>query len=213
MKTWPSRTTTTGQAKLPNPPPNNLPQSQTKKSQSQNTMNKTILATMTLTAGIAFNPASTLAHEGHDHGTAQPPAPKVEEKPRVPADSHGHSHATKIPGTVEEIWNEIHKQQAQLVRLVEEKKLSSAHDPAFIIRDPKKARKKSPSWPQTLTSPAPPERRKRPKRTRRKWERPSPHSKPSSNRAKLKSSRSKQGWNTVTPLLRQTRCQTLNRWN
>jgi hypothetical protein len=102
-------------------------------------MNKTILATMTLTAGIAFNPASTLAHEGHDHGTAQPPASKVEEKPGMPADSHGHSHATKIPGTVEEVWNEIYKQQAQLVRLVDEKKLASAHDPAFIIRDLVKA--------------------------------------------------------------------------
>ena len=102
-------------------------------------MNKTILAAMTLTAVLAFNPASTLAHEDHDHGTPQPPVPKVEEKPKAPADGHGHSHATKIPETVEGIWKEIQKQQAQLVRLVTEKKLSAAHDPAFVIRDLVKA--------------------------------------------------------------------------
>jgi hypothetical protein len=102
-------------------------------------MNKTLLAALTLTAALAFNPAPAFAHEGHDEEKPQPPAPKVEEKPKKPAAGHGHSHATKIPATVEDIWKEIHNQQAQLVRLVDEKKLSSAHDPAFVIRDLVKA--------------------------------------------------------------------------
>jgi hypothetical protein len=83
--------------------------------------------------------ATTFAHEGHDEEKPQPPAPKVEEKPKQPADGHGHSHATKIPATLEDIWKTIHKQQAQLVSIVAEKKLSAAHDPAFVIRDLVKA--------------------------------------------------------------------------
>jgi hypothetical protein len=102
-------------------------------------MNKTLLAALTLTAALAFNPAPAFAHEGHDEEKPQPPAPKAEEKQKTLADRHGHSHATKIPETVADIWKEIHKQQAQLVRLVDEKKLASAHDPAFVIRDLVKA--------------------------------------------------------------------------
>lgn len=100
-------------------------------------MNKTLLAAMTLTAALAFNPAPAFAHEDPERATP-PPAPK-EEKPKKPADDHGHSHASKIPATLEDIWKAIHKQQAQLVSIVAEKKLSSAHDPAFVIRDLVKA--------------------------------------------------------------------------
>jgi hypothetical protein len=51
----------------------------------------------------------------------------------------GHSHFTKIPGTVDEIWKEIHKQQDQLAAVVEKKDLGEAHDHAFAIRDLVKA--------------------------------------------------------------------------
>jgi hypothetical protein len=102
-------------------------------------MKKTILAAMTLTAAIAFNPSATLAHDDHDHGAQTPPAPKVEEKPQTPADAHGHSHATKIPDTVEGIWQAIRKQETNLVATVTNKKLASAHDSAFAIRDLVKA--------------------------------------------------------------------------
>jgi hypothetical protein len=102
-----------------------------------NPMKKTLLAPLALAAAIMLNATPGFAHSDHEHDTP-PPAPKV-EKPKKPADSHGHSHATKIPDTVEDIWKAIHKQQAHLVSLVDEKKLSSAHDPAFAIRDLVKA--------------------------------------------------------------------------
>jgi hypothetical protein len=121
-------------------------------------MKKIIITAMTLSVVIAFNSNSAFAHEDeaahkkaaaeHKHAadgshvdehkhTAD--GKHIEEKSKEPADSHGHSHTTKIPDTVEDIWKKIHKQQAQLVRLVDEKKLSSAHDPAFVIRDLVKA--------------------------------------------------------------------------
>ena len=102
-------------------------------------MKKTLLAAMTLTAVIAFNPSPAFAHEGHDDEKPQPPAPKLEEKATKPADDHGHSHATKIPDTMEGIWKAIHAKHEQLVSTVAAKKLGDAHDYAFAIRDLVKA--------------------------------------------------------------------------
>ena len=51
----------------------------------------------------------------------------------------GHSHFTKIPATVEEIWTAIHKQQKNLAAVVAKKDLGEAHDHAFAIRDLVKA--------------------------------------------------------------------------
>ena len=62
-----------------------------------------------------------------------------EAKPAKPPGGSGHSHNTKIPPTVKEIWAEIHKQQAKLVDTVEKKDLEEAHDHAFAIRDLVKA--------------------------------------------------------------------------
>jgi hypothetical protein len=50
-----------------------------------------------------------------------------------------HSHFTKIPAAVADIWKEIHKQQARLVSTVAKKDLGEAHDHAFAIRDLVKA--------------------------------------------------------------------------
>lgn len=101
-------------------------------------MKTALLAAMTLTAAIAFNPVPAFAHEGHDDEKPQPPAPKVEE-PKKPADSHGHSHATKIPDSVEDIWKAIYAKHEKLVSTVAAKKLADAHDYAFAIRDLVKA--------------------------------------------------------------------------
>jgi hypothetical protein len=72
---------------------------------------------------IAFTPNQTLAQEAKD---------------KKPA-SGGHSHFTKIPATLDEIWKEIHKQQARLSGVVAKKDLGEAHDHAFAIRDLVKA--------------------------------------------------------------------------
>jgi hypothetical protein len=102
-------------------------------------MKKMILAAMTLTAALAFNPSPAFAHDDHEHDKPQPAAPKPEEKPSKPADSHGHSHSTKIPDTVEGIWKAIYAKHEQLVSTVAAKKLGDAHDYAFAIRDLVKA--------------------------------------------------------------------------
>lgn len=67
-----------------------------------------------------------------------PPTQAQDQKP-APATGGGHSHFTKIPATVEEIWKEIHKQQGKLVGVVAAKDLGEAHDHAFAIRDLVKA--------------------------------------------------------------------------
>ena len=64
----------------------------------------------------------------------------AQDKTPAPAPGGGgHSHFTKIPATVPEIWKEIHKQQAELVSTVKKKDLGEAHDHAFAIRDLVKA--------------------------------------------------------------------------
>ncbi len=61
-------------------------------------------------------------------------------KPVVTAeDGSGHSHFTKIPATLPDIWIAIHKQEVELAATVEQKDLGEAHDHAFAIRDLVKA--------------------------------------------------------------------------
>ena len=62
-----------------------------------------------------------------------------EKKPAPAAEGGGHSHFTKIPATVPEIWKKIHQQQAELIKTVAAKDLGEAHDHAFAIRDLVKA--------------------------------------------------------------------------
>ena len=87
-------------------------------------MKKTTLIAMGLSACIAFTATPILAQD---------------KKPAPAAEGGGHSHFTKIPATVEEIWKEIHKQQGKLVAVVAAKDLGEAHDHAFAIRDLVKA--------------------------------------------------------------------------
>ncbi len=47
----------------------------------------------------------------------------------------GHSHNTKIPASVTEIWYAIEKRQDQLAKTIRAKVLDDAHDFAFAIRD------------------------------------------------------------------------------
>lgn len=61
------------------------------------------------------------------------------EQPAAAEDSSGHSHFTKIPATMPEIWTAIHKQEAKLAAVVRQKDLGEAHDHAFAIRDLVKA--------------------------------------------------------------------------
>ena len=63
-----------------------------------------------------------------------------EKKPAPETDGGGgHSHFTKIPAAVPEIWKKIHQQQAELIKTVAKKDLGEAHDHAFAIRDLVKA--------------------------------------------------------------------------
>ena len=62
-----------------------------------------------------------------------------EKKPAPATEGGGHSHFTKIPATVPEIWKKIHQQQAELIKTVAKKDLGEAHDHAFAIRDLVKA--------------------------------------------------------------------------
>ena len=88
-------------------------------------MKKTTLVAMGISAFIAFTINPALAQEAKDKKPAQ--------------EGGGHSHFTKIPATVEDIWKEIHQQQGKLAAVVAEKDLGEAHDPAFAIRDLVKA--------------------------------------------------------------------------
>lgn len=51
------------------------------------------------------------------------------------ASVQGHSHNTKVPGTVAEIWQAIERRQDQLTKTLRAKNLDDAHDYAFAIRD------------------------------------------------------------------------------
>lgn len=90
-------------------------------------MKKTTLVAMSLSAVIAFSATQSLAQDAKD------------KKPDKEKGSGGHSHFTKIPATVEEIWTTIHKQQTKLAAVVAKKDLGEAHDHAFAIRDLVKA--------------------------------------------------------------------------
>jgi hypothetical protein len=89
-------------------------------------MKKQILTAIALSALIASTSTQTFAQD-------------AKEKPAAAASGSGHSHFTKIPATVDEIWKEINKQQGKLVAVVEKKDLGEAHDHAFAIRDLVKA--------------------------------------------------------------------------
>jgi hypothetical protein len=52
-----------------------------------------------------------------------------------PASVQGHSHNTKIPATIAEIWETIDKRQDQLTKTLRARNLDDAHDYAFAIRD------------------------------------------------------------------------------
>jgi hypothetical protein len=98
----------------------------TNKSNQIKSMNKAALITMGVSAFIVFNANQSQAQEAKDTKPAQ-------------EESGGHSHFTKIPATVEEIWKEIKKQQVKLTSVVAKKDLGEAHDHAFAIRDLVKA--------------------------------------------------------------------------
>lgn len=87
-------------------------------------MKNTILIALGLLAGIVITATSLQAQN-------KTPAPAT--------GGGGHSHFTKIPATLPEIWKAIHKQQADLVKTVAKKDLDEAHDHAFAIRDLVKA--------------------------------------------------------------------------
>jgi len=84
-------------------------------------MNKTMLATLGLTAVLALTATPAFTQTTKDKG------------------GEGHNHFTKIPAAVADIWKEIYKQQARLARTVAKKDLGVAHDHAFAIRDLVKA--------------------------------------------------------------------------
>ena len=87
-------------------------------------MKNTMLIAMRLLACLALTATPILAQE---------------KKTAPAAESGGHSHFTKIPATVPEIWKKIHQQQAELIKTVAKKDLGEAHDHAFAIRDLVKA--------------------------------------------------------------------------
>jgi hypothetical protein len=99
---------------------------QNQKTNKTMTMKKTALVAMGISAFIAATPNQSQAQEAKDKKPAQ-------------ADGGGHSHFTKIPATVEDIWKEITKQQGKLAGVVAKKDLGEAHDHAFAIRDLVKA--------------------------------------------------------------------------
>jgi hypothetical protein len=88
-------------------------------------MKKTIIVAIGVFALSAFTPNRTNAQDA--------------KKPAAEGGGSGHSHFTKIPPTVDEIWKEIDKQQGKLAKVVEAKDLGEAHDHAFAIRDLVKA--------------------------------------------------------------------------
>lgn len=89
-------------------------------------MKKSIVVAIGIAAFIAFTVNPTQAQEAKDKKPAQ-------------EGGGGHSHFTKIPATVEDIWKKIQEQQAKLTSVVAQKDLGEAHDHAFAIRDLVKA--------------------------------------------------------------------------
>ena len=89
-------------------------------------MKKTAFIAIGVSAFVAFT-----THQSH--------AQAAKDKQPASEGGSGHSHFTKIPATVEEIWKEIQKQQTKLATVVTEKDLGEAHDHAFAIRDLAKA--------------------------------------------------------------------------
>jgi hypothetical protein len=89
-------------------------------------MNKAVITAIGAAALFALTLASALAQA-------------AKEKPEHNDGGSGHSHFTKIPEKVEDIWKEIHKQKKLLGEVVEKKDLGEAHDHAFAIRDLVKA--------------------------------------------------------------------------
>ena len=87
-------------------------------------MKSTTLLALGLLTCLAFTATPVLAQE---------------KKSAPAANDGGHSHFTKIPATVPEIWKKIHQQQAELIKTVAKKDLGEAHDHAFAIRDLVKA--------------------------------------------------------------------------
>lgn len=92
---------------------------------------------MGLSVFIAFTVNPTQAQEAKDKNPKQ--VQEAKEKKPAQEGSGGHSHFTKIPATVEDIWKKIHEQQGKLVGVVAKKDLGEAHDHAFAIRDLVKA--------------------------------------------------------------------------
>ena len=84
-------------------------------------MRNSIIIAMGLSAFIALTVTPTFAQNGKDKASED--------------GASGHSHFTRIPGTVEEIWKEIKKHQKMLVDVVAKKDLGEAHDHGFAIRD------------------------------------------------------------------------------
>jgi hypothetical protein len=73
-------------------------------------------------------PEDLLPHDDAHHRDGAAPGGST-------ASVQGHSHNTKIPGTVAEIWETIEKRQDQLTKTIRAKNLDDAHDYAFAIRD------------------------------------------------------------------------------
>ena len=86
-----------------------------------------MIVAMSLSAFIAFSTNQTVAQDAKA------------KQPAKEQGGGGHSHFTKIPATVEEIWKKIHEQQTKLADVVAKKDLGEAHDHAFAIRDLVKA--------------------------------------------------------------------------
>jgi len=98
-------------------------------------MKKMTIIAMSITVFIALTTNPTLAQDPKD----AKPAKEAKSKKPAQEGSEAHSHFTKIPATVEEIWKKIHEQQGKLNGVVAEKDLGEAHDHAFAIRDLVKA--------------------------------------------------------------------------
>jgi hypothetical protein len=99
---------------------------ETEKQRHRIHMNKAVITAIGAAALFALTPASALAQD-------------AKEKPAENAGGSGHSHFTKIPEKVEDVWKEIYKHKKMLGEVVEKKDLGEAHDHAFAIRDLVKA--------------------------------------------------------------------------
>jgi hypothetical protein len=101
-------------------------QQRTNKQRHGISMNKSVITAIGAAALFALTPGSGFAQE-------------AKEKPAHDAGGGGHSHFTKIPEKLEDVWKEIHKHKKLLGEVVAKKDLGEAHDHAFAIRDLVKA--------------------------------------------------------------------------